>query len=81
MLHKHIHPEVAKLVKYADKISAYLKCQAEQQAGNSEFKQAALTIEKDIRELNSPEVDYFMSNFVESYQLTNDELLSQHDSH
>ncbi|MBU2862444.1 5'-deoxynucleotidase [Reinekea marina] len=80
MLHKHIHPEVAKLVKYADKISAFLKCQGELQAGNAEFKQAAKVIESDIREMNSPEVDYFMSNFVESYQLTIDELLSQHDS-
>jgi 5'-deoxynucleotidase len=25
------------------------------------------------------EVDYFMSNFVQSYQLTLDELLSQHE--
>jgi 5'-deoxynucleotidase len=80
ILHQHIHPEVAQLVKFADRISAFLKCQAELQAGNGEFKQAALSIEQDIRDMASPEVDYFMSNFVESYRLTFDELLSQHDS-
>lgn len=79
LLHKNIHPEVAKLVKAADIISAYLKCQAEIYAGNQEFTKAGAEIEAHIRTLKMDEVDYFMSNFVESYQLTLDELLSQHD--
>jgi 5'-deoxynucleotidase len=81
LLHKEIHPEIAKLVKSADLISAYLKCQGEIHAGNQEFTKAELEIEQKIRQLNMPEVEYFMSNFVESYQLTLDELLSQHDPH
>jgi len=80
LLHKKIHPDVAKLVKSADLISAYLKCQAEIHAGNQEFSRAESEIEYQIRHLNSPEVDYFMTHFVESYQLTLDELLSQHDA-
>ena len=81
LLHKEIHPEVTKLVKAADLISAYLKCQAEIYAGNQEFSKAESEIRMQIRHLNMAEVEYFMSNFVESYQLTLDELLSQHDPH
>lgn len=81
LIHKAIHPDVARLVKSADLISAYLKCQAEIHAGNQEFSRAGSEIEHQIRHLDQPEVDYFMSNFVESYQLTLDELLSQHNPH
>ncbi|TCS41322.1 5'-deoxynucleotidase [Reinekea marinisedimentorum] len=80
LLHKKIHPQVARLVKAADLISAYLKCQSELKAGNQEFKDACIEIESSIRQLDLKEVDYFMSNFVDSYQLTLDELLSQHDA-
>lgn len=79
LLHREIHPQVAALVKAADLISAYLKCQAELHAGNQEFSGAKGEIGRQIRELNCPEVDYFMARFVESYQLNLDELLSQHD--
>jgi 5'-deoxynucleotidase len=79
LLHKAIHPQVASLVKAADLISAYLKCKAELHAGNKEFSSAANEIEDTIRQLQMAEVDYFMSHFVESYQLTLDELLSQHN--
>jgi 5'-deoxynucleotidase len=80
LLHKKIHPEVARLVKAADLISAYLKCQSELKAGNQEFKDACYDIEASIRRMELKEVDYFMSNFVDSYRLTLDELLSQHDA-
>ncbi len=79
LLHNEIHPEVARLVKSADLISAFLKCQAEIHAGNQEFSSAMQEIENSIRKLNQAEVDYFMANFVDSYQLTLDELLSQHN--
>ncbi|MDB2448841.1 5'-deoxynucleotidase [bacterium] len=77
--HQSMDPEVAELVKAADLISAYLKCQSELNANNSEFSRAALDIERKIRRLEHPEVDYFMTHFVESYQLTLDELLIQHE--
>lgn len=79
LLHRNVHPEVAALVKQADMISAYLKCQAEVGAGNPEFTQAQRDIEQAIRALNSPEVDYFMAKFVSSYQLSLDELIKQHE--
>lgn len=67
------------LIKSADLISAYLKCQGELSAGNQEFSKANQEIERKIRQLERPEVDYFMATFVESYQLTLDELLAQHE--
>lgn len=67
------------LVKYADMISAYLKCDAELRAGNPEFKTAFQQIEQRIRQLDSPAVQRFMQQFVEAYSLTLDDLLSQHD--
>ena len=79
VLHREIHPGVARLIKAADLISAYLKCQAELHASNPEFTSARDDIEQAIRALNLAEVDYFMANFVDSYQLTLDELLSRHD--
>lgn len=79
LLHRELDPEVAGLVKAADLISAYLKCQSELHAGNKEFSRASVDIERKIRQINRPEVDYFMATFVESYQLTLDELLTQHE--
>lgn len=79
LLHEHANPEHTELVKYADMISAYLKCQAELDAGNKEFQSASRQIEKRIRNTEAPELHYFMEHFVTSYQLTIDELLSSHD--
>ncbi|EAR10459.1 5'-deoxynucleotidase [Reinekea blandensis] len=80
LLHRNIHPDIAAIVKTADLISAYLKCQAELHAGNKEFTRAETEIGRQIRQLQRPEADYFMAHFVESYQLNLDELLSQHDA-
>ena len=79
LLHRDMHPDVSQLVKAADLISAYLKCQTELHAGNKEFTKAESEIELRIRRLNLPEVEYFMAKFVDSYQLTLDELLSRSD--
>jgi 5'-deoxynucleotidase len=67
---------VKKLIKGADTISAYLKCQAELKAGNSEFSKAAEDIAARLQGFNMPEVEEFLSVFVPSYQLTLDELLN-----
>lgn len=77
--HELIDPKVARFVKAADLISAYLKCQQEVQAGNQEFKAAMADIEQRIRDLAMAEVEQFMQIFNESYLLTLDELLAQHD--
>lgn len=44
------------IIKAADRISAYLKCQAELKAGNSEFTMAAEHIGKELACLTQPEV-------------------------
>ncbi len=68
--------EEYKYVKYADKICAYLKCVVELNMGNSDFSSAKKTLRKEIEDFHSPEVDYFMDNFVEAFSLTLDELQS-----
>lgn len=67
---------VKNLIKGADTISAYLKCQAELKAGNSEFSKAAEDISTRLKGFNMSEVNEFLKLFVPSYQLTLDELLN-----
>lgn len=64
----------AQLVKAADKISAYVKCLEERRAGNHEFDAAGENIRKSIEQLDMPEVEDFMREFVPSFTLTLDEL-------
>jgi 5'-deoxynucleotidase len=73
--HKELPEQHAQLIKAADKISAYLKCQTELKAGNSEFETAAEQLALRITELNQPEVIFFMQVFVPSCKLTLDGLM------
>lgn len=66
--------EEYKLVKCADRLSAYLKCVEEVKAGNSEFKKAKSSILSDLKGLKSQEVDYYLKEFAPAYELTLDEL-------
>ena len=63
-----------KLVKGADKLSAYIKCLEELKAGNAEFKKAKESIEKELKEKNMPCVDYFCEKFLPGFLLTLDEM-------
>ena len=63
-----------KFVKYADKICAYIKCIDEVKMSNSEFFKAEKTIRAEIDAIDSPEVKFFMENFVDAFYLTLDEL-------
>lgn len=65
--------ELWKFVKAADKLSAYIKCIEEQSMGNHDFEKAASSTEEMIRNMNMPEVDFFMEKFIPSYLLTLDE--------
>ena len=67
---------VKDLIKGADTIAAYLKCQAELKAGNNEFSKAAEDISARLQGFNMEEVNAFLKLFVPSYQLTLDELLN-----
>ena len=66
--------ELWKLVKAADKISAYIKCVGERKAGNSEFADAEKSALKLLQKLNCPEADIFMEEFAASYEKSLDEL-------
>lgn len=63
-----------KLVKIADRLSAYLKCVEEVRSGNAEFKKAKASILADIKSKNSKEAEYFLKEFAPAYELTLDEL-------
>ena len=63
-----------RIVKAADKLSALIKCLEELRSGNQEFATARETIEKGLREMDMPEVDLFMEEFLPAYNLTLDEL-------
>ncbi|MGN0627296.1 MAG: 5'-deoxynucleotidase [Oscillospiraceae bacterium] len=67
-------PELLKLLKAADKISALVKCVEEENSGNKEFSKAKLSIMESIKEMRLPEADAFISEFLPSYGLTIDEL-------
>lgn len=62
------------LCKAADKISALIKCVEEEKAGNKEFSKAAESTRKAIKDMNVPEAEIFINEYLESYSLTLDEL-------
>ena len=66
--------EEQKLVKYADRLAAYLKCVEEIKAGNSEFKKAKASIEKELKAAHRPEVECYLKEFAPAFELTLDEL-------
>lgn len=63
-----------KLVKAADKISAYCKCIEEEKSGNTEFRLAKQTIYDSIQTMELKEVAVFFDEFMESYEMTLDEM-------
>ena len=69
-----VDPEVERLVKAADKLSAYIKCVEELKAGNAEFREAAAQTRRALEDFGLPEVRYFLETFLESFSLTLDEL-------
>jgi len=63
-----------RLVKAADRISAYLKCIEEEKMGNRDFAYAKTSVLQSITMIELPEVQAFMAEFVPSFSLTPDEL-------
>lgn len=66
--------EEYRIVKAADRLSAYVKCLEELRGGNSEFLKAKQSIEEDLHSRNMPEVEYFLEKFAQGFSLTLDEL-------
>ena len=67
-------PEVVELVKGADKLSAYIKCLEEVEAGNNEFGDAAGETLEALRGMEMEEVSWFLERFAEAFGLTLDGL-------
>ena len=63
-----------RIVKAADRISAYIKCLEEEKAGNREFESARRTILLSIGQEELPEVKDFMNECVPGFSLTLDEI-------
>lgn len=63
-----------RLLKAADKISAYVKCLEEKASGNQEFQVAEQTLLSTIETYyDLPAVKFFMEHFLTSFSLTLDE--------
>ena len=63
-----------KIVKAADRISAYIKCVEERKAGNREFIEAEMSTLAAIRADALPEVQVFMEQFAPGFALSLDEI-------
>lgn len=62
------------LVKAADKLSAYIKCIEERKAGNNEFLSAEKQTLNALKQMQMPEVEYFLQHFIPAFELNLDEL-------
>ena len=67
-------PEIRRIVKAADKLSAYIKCLEELEAGNNEFGDADGEILEALRRMELEEVTWFLEHFAEAFGLTLDGL-------
>ena len=66
--------DVGRIVKAADKLSAYIKCLEELEAGNNEFGDAATETLEALRGMEMEEVTWFLDHFAEAFGLTLDGL-------
>ncbi len=66
--------EVKKIVKAADKLSAYIKCIEEEKSGNHEFSSAKASIKANLDAGSVEEVSLFFQYFMDGYGKTLDEL-------
>ena len=63
-----------RLVKAADRLSAYIKCVEERKAGNREFLSAEAQTRRRIEDMGLPEADYFLKHFMPAFEKNLDEL-------
>lgn len=66
-------PEMTKIIKAADKLSALIKCVEEEKAGNNEFSKAKESQLETLAAMKLPEVDEFLQVYIPSFGLTLDE--------
>ena len=65
---------VKPIVKAADKLSAHIKCLEEQKAGNTEFDFAAKQTWDSMKEMNLPELEWFLQNCLAPFTMNLDQL-------
>ena len=65
---------VLPFVKAADKLCAHIKCLEEQKAGNTEFDTAAKQTWESMKQMNRPELDWFLENCLGAFALNLDQL-------
>ena len=75
LINELVPKEHKAVIKAADTISAYLKCQMEVDAGNTDFSKAIEDVKRKLDAIELAEVKYFLALFSSSYTLTLDELL------
>ena len=66
--------ELWTIVKAADKFSALIKCIEERKAGNLEFAKAEISTLESIKNMNLPEAEDFITDFLPGFELTLDQL-------
>jgi len=71
---EELPPELLRVVKAADKLSAHIKCLEELRAGNAEFKLAAQQTREALEGMDLPALQVFLEEFLPAFQLTLDEL-------
>ncbi|MBR2968146.1 MAG: 5'-deoxynucleotidase [Clostridia bacterium] len=69
--------EEYKVVKYADKLAAYIKCIEEIVADNPEYNSAFDSQEKALKAADMQCVGYFMDNFIKAFYLSLDKLQAE----
>jgi len=66
--------EVKTIVKAADKLCAHIKCLEEQKAGNTEFDTAAKQTWDALKEMQLPELNWFLDYCLGAFVLNLDQL-------
>ena len=67
-------PDVRNIVKAADKLSAYIKCVEEMKTGNTEFESAAQQTMASMRQMQQPELDWFITHCLPAFSHNLDQL-------
>lgn len=66
--------EEQQILKMADTLCAYIKCQKEIGAGNREFVQAKAQIWERLQAMDHPVLSYFLTHCVAGFELSLDQL-------
>lgn len=74
LFYEDVDPVYFPIVKAADRLSAYIKCEEEVKAGNGEFVKARESVLESLQAMKLPVLDYFMEHFLDAFSLTLDEL-------